>query len=143
MPQIFTGTEVARPAYYDRQAITAMIDASTHLLPSGQTVRATYAPAFPYAAFVESIYVSIQRATAAAPVNASAIMVRYYPFFGGVITVMALTCTSNVVGFVESDHQPDFGYMAYGDAIKLETFDIDTGGALDTYASMKATEFRY
>lgn len=134
---------VARPAYYDRDAIPMILVGSFSGGPHVATVRATYTPAFLLACFVEVGYLSMVRSTVAGVVVQAGVYIEYLPYFGGSQIILNDAYISNVINFPQINQLSQFGYMAYGDTIRIVTFNSDTGGTINHYGSLKGTEFLY
>lgn len=142
-PQIYQTEQIARPVYYDRQPVPAFASYSAGLGPHGFTVRATYSPAYPYAAFIENCYVSVQRTGAAAAVFRAYTSILFTSFLGPSGFMGLSSITDNVVNHWEHFNQSDVGYMAYGDMIQIGTENGDTGGVVAFNGTIKGTEFLY
>lgn len=144
MPQIFTTSEIARPQYYDRQPIPVVASfLSSGTVPHAATIRASYSPAFPYAAFIEAITLQVIRQAVAAPNGYQEAFVFFLPYFGGTYQLLPCTLYSNVIGAVAQQNMSDYGYMAYGDTLQLKTSDNGTGGSGAYSTLLKGTEFLY
>lgn len=144
MPQIFTTSEIARPQYYDRQPVPIVASfLSSGVVPHALTTRASYSPAYPYAAFIEAITLQVIRQSAAAAQSYQEAFVFFLPYYGGTYQLLPCTGYSNVPGNVTQQNMSDYGYMAYGDTLQLKTSDPSTGGTGSYSVLLKGTEFLY
>ena len=134
---------IARPAYYDRDAIPVFMNYNASVGPHGSTLRASYTPPFAYAAFIESLYMLGMRSGAAAPVGFTDASFRLTPFYGGTVIVSYLIWNNNTLYFQEKMALTSYGYMAYGDVIDFRTSDGSTGGTTIYALAMKGTEFLF
>lgn len=143
MPLWQPANAIARPAYYDRDAIPISMQYNQIIAPAASTVRATYSPPFGYAAFIEVSTMLILRFTAAAPASQANDQLRLNPFYGGVVIVAINLLNSNVIGDQRQAVITSYGYMAYGDVMDAVTFDGSVGGTMQHGVFMKGTEFLY
>jgi len=143
MPQVYQVSEIARPAYYDRQPISQIPNYNGIVGPHGTTVRVSYSPAFRLAYFIESSLAQVQRITAASAMDVAQTAVIYNPFQGGSIQISAAILYNNAVRALIQQQLTQFGYMAYGDTISITTFDLSTGGTCQFLGFIKGTEFVY
>lgn len=143
MPRWYTGRDVARPAYYDREAIPCLGFSNVGVGPHANIIRVSYGPAFPYAAFIETMITTLQRNVAAAPVGLVNAYWELVPFFGGSTIIDSEAFTDNTVGYRLNQVISQLGYMAYGDLLQFRTFDLGTGGSVGYLGSFKGTEFLY
>jgi hypothetical protein len=143
MPLWQPSKALARPDYYDRDAIPQFITYQNTVAPHGLTVRASYSPAFPFAAFIENMVARMTRVTAAAPAASMNLYADFVPFFGGTARIFWLFTVDNTLFAGYTFNGNSFGYMAYGDTLTLSTGDASTGGTVSFLASEKGTEFLY
>lgn len=143
MPRWYPTRELARPVYYDRDAIPIIATYVGLVTPHTFTTRATYTPAFPFAAFIEVLMTFAFRVTAATTPSAVSSFWDFLPFYGGTARLDWNYFEANTAGYQLVHQLTSFGYMAYGDTIRYTTNDSSTGGTIYFLGSMKGTEFYY
>lgn len=143
MPQIFQVQQIARPSYYDRQPEPATIDYVAVLAPFPNTLVATYEAAFPQAAFIEAINVTMIRSTAAGVLAVNIVNAQYTGDGVDTAMIMRVFHQSNVVNNLVSQQVTQFGYMGYGDKLDFYAQNGDTGGTVIFAIAMKGIAFIY
>lgn len=143
MPRWYPTRELARPVYYDRDAVPVYANVNATFTPAGATVRASYSPAYPFAAFMETIYLSIRRDAAASAALFDQAFVNFYPYYGGNTRIVTVERWDNVLNVVDKAVVTSYGYMAYGDSLQIYTYSGSIGGSVAIFASIKGTEFYY
>lgn len=123
-----TATAVARPIYYDRAPVPTVIAYNATVGPHGQTTRASYTVPTGKKAFIESLFAFVQRAAAATAAGNQFGIIGYTPASAAYADIAAPVVNSNTVGTSQALTLTNFGMMAAGDAIFLQTVDNSTGG---------------
>lgn len=141
MPQFFQTTQIARPAYYDRQAIGVLNAYAATLAPHALTTRWTYTPVNGGAAFIETIALEAIRTAVAGALSASAVNIVFAPFYGGSFVLAGANIFDNVLYSKDEAQITSLGYMAFGDTLSLQTVDTDTGGQIFMRGTFKGSEF--
>lgn len=143
MPLWQPANAIARPAYYDRDAIPVTMEYNQIVAPHAAVVRVSYSPPGGYAAFVEVVTMLLLRSSAAGAANPANDQVRLNPFYGGVVIVAINFMQSNVISDQRTAIVTSYGYMAYGDVLDGLTYDSSVGGTMQHAIFMKGTEFLY
>ena len=142
--RLFTTTEVARPAYNDRQPIPILANyLASGVAPHAMTVRASYTPPDGYAAFIESIVLQVIRQSAAGVLSYSEAFIYFLPYYGGTYQLLPCTLFNNTVAQYAQQSLTSYGYMAFGDTLQIKTQDTSTGGFCAYSGLIKGTEFLY
>lgn len=134
---------IARPAYYDRAPIPIIVQYSGVVAPHAPTTRASYTPPDGFANFLETMYLFERRQTAAAPGSSVVSYVELLPFYGGSGVILQNYFESGLVALQPATMLSNYGYIAYGDTIRLVTFDSSIGGSIQYQLALKGTEFLY
>lgn len=141
--RVFPVDQIARPAYYDRQPVNVIGSYQALVAPHAVVTRWSYSPAFPFAAFIETVNVLTMRISAAGPLGISQATIAFAPFTGGSANIVNALLSSNTVGQTTAIPLSSLGYMAYGDTVSATTQSSDTGGTVFYVASFKGCEFVY
>ena len=133
---------VARPTYYDRNAISGSISyQGAGIAPHADTQRATVTLASSKRAFLEAtslIYIRATAATSAAFVYASASLL---PSGGTGVGYLLVPQINNTVGTVSNISLGGSLTIGSGDVLSLYTADTSTGGTYNYYLAIKYTQF--
>jgi hypothetical protein len=143
MPQWQTVVPVSKAAYYDRNARPSYHTFGGTYAPHGTTIRVQYTAPYPYACFVESIFIYALRATAAAPVGPSTIAVVATNIYAVSVNILRLQFVDNTIGLTYTEQQSDFGIIFPGDTIDIRTIEGSTGGTVTMNGALKGCEFEY
>lgn len=106
------------------------------IAPHAQTQRFSYTVPTNRGAHVESVFVSIQRDTAAAPVNSAIVWLTST----AANPVMAAHLFDNTVGARDGHYGGDSGWLAPGDVVTAQSADASTGGTVRYHASVRYRE---
>lgn len=130
-----------RPAWYDRAPAIAFNVYEAVIAPAGSTVRFTYTVPTAKKAYCEQGTVWLRRVTVAAPVGRADCRFVYTPSGGGANALVMAVIYGNVADAADRDALSSAFIMLAGDVMQFYTSDASTGGTVDFFGSLKATEF--
>lgn len=133
---------LARPAYYDRNAVPKVLSyAQGAIAPHVQTQRWTYTVPAGKKAFIEEIFAQVRRESVAAPAVRIDVQITYAPVSGSNMFIGLPIIYTNNVGDQETEFPPQLGLLVAGDLIHGDTEDTSTGGTAAYVVAMKFIEF--
>jgi hypothetical protein len=140
------GTFVDQPSdraqYYDRNP-TAIIKSAflRTVAPHSATQRWIYTVPANRKAFVEYLTNKIRRFGAASAVADFQSLIQYTPSGAGANVISEVISQDNAMENAFGDVVGSFGLLVAGDSMNLVTSDLSTGGSVDYFSGLKATEF--
>lgn len=143
MPQVYQTTQIARPTYWDRNPTARAQSTSNVYSPSGTLTLLSYSPPAGKAAYVESVYLGIERGSAPAASGDVQCSASVAMASGGSGLILRATFNTGSSGAVSIAQNSDIGFIAFGDTISITLFDGSTGGTVTAQVCIKLTEFVY
>lgn len=133
---------VSRPAFFDRNPgpKTSMYSAGG-VAPHASTTRWSYTVPVGRKAWVDSMWIQVDRAAAGTTAGVVAANLNYVPNGGTVGVFGQGWLFNNAVGAVNQVVAEQFGYLGAGDVLSSTTSDGSTGGSIDYTIAAKYTEY--
>ena len=141
MPRIFTTTEIAKPQYYDRQALTYLLQYTRNGGPVGIGIVASYTAQDQTAAFIESIEMRCTRETASPGASEAIVAVELVTSLLQSGFVYQISNRSNTPSTVVDKIANSFGYLAFGDILRIYFGDVSAGGTTSASCVIKFCEY--
>ena len=140
--RIVTSAAAGRPTFYDRNpAPKSNLYSAGAVVPHGSTTRWSYTVPAGKKAWVDALFLAVDRAAAAAPAGTIAANINYVPNGGATAVLGQALLINNTVGAMDKLSVTQFGYLGAGDVISATTVDTSTGGSADLTAGAKYTEY--
>lgn len=141
MPVWFQTTQIARPQYYDRNAVGIFAAFEGLLTTHGATTRWQYVVPVNRSTYIESLYAyQVRQVASGAPVY-NECLVSYVPGGGGSGKIFDLPFNNNVPFNSVYTNNTSFGYIRAGDTINGQTQMSDPSGNITFGIAFKGTEF--
>lgn len=143
MPLWFQTTQIARPAYYDRNAIGTALAYEAIVGLGASTVRWSYTCPAGKAAYIESLYAYFVRQGLPALSVYNEAWCEYTPVGSPAVKFFDLIFASGNAYDNRVINQTSFGFMKAGDALKGWTAGSDSGGTVTVGIAFKGTQYDF
>lgn len=140
--QLFQGTQIAKPTYYDRQPAAFAQAVSNQYSPSGTLTLISYTPAIGRAAYIENVYLGLERNGVAAAASDVQLSISVATANGSGLALRAMI-QSNVGGAYDIREGNSLGFISHSDTVSVSIFDGSSGGTTVAQACIKGAEFQY